>query len=109
LQNLLAAGDFDMIDHPILAAVLARGADQPTGFATAKHRPGRIAPLEGCARAVGGSGGHESSNTQCTMCDRPISGARFRGECWRCSIAAIFPRIYISLIAVLAAAAVMAL
>jgi hypothetical protein len=109
LQNLPAAGDFDMIDHPILAAVLARGGDQPGSFAMAKDRPGGIAPLEGRARTVGGSGGHESSDTQCAMCDRPISGARFRGECWRCSIAAIFPRIYISLIAVFAVAAVMAL
>ncbi|MFL6758968.1 hypothetical protein [Sphingomonas sp.] len=97
-----------MIDRPILATVLARGADQPAGYAMAEDRPGHIAP-QGRARAAGGSGGHESANTQCTMCDRPISGARFRGECWRCSIAAIFPRIYISLIAVLAVAAVMAL
>jgi hypothetical protein len=75
----------------------------------AEDRPGRIEPRESHARAAVGSGGNERSNTQCAMCDRPISGAGFRAECWRCSIAAIFPRIYISLIAVLAVAAVLAL
>jgi hypothetical protein len=98
-----------MIDRPILAAVLARGADQRAGFAMAEDSPGRIEPREGRARAVGRSGGTGRSNTQCAMCDRPISPARFRAECWRCSIAAIFPRIYISLIAVLAVAAALAL
>jgi hypothetical protein len=98
-----------MIDRPILAAVLARGADQRAGFAVADDRSGRIGPLEDRARAVGGSGSHEWSDYQCSMCDRPISAAHFRTECWRCSIAAIFPRIYLSLIALLAVAAVLAL
>jgi hypothetical protein len=98
-----------MIDRPILAAVLARGADQRAGFATAEDRPRRIEPFDDRSRAVGRSGSHEWSNTRCTMCDRPISGARSRAECWRCSIAAIFPRIYLSLIALLAVAVALAL
>jgi hypothetical protein len=98
-----------MIDRPTFATVLTRGTHQPAGLAMAEDRPGRIEPREDRARAVGRSGGNGRPNTQCAMCDRPISDARFRAECWRCSIAAVFPRIYLSLIAVLAVAAVLAL